>query len=74
MDAQGTESLANGTDCSQAQGPRPAALDVLRVVDRTGATSEVRIWREPCVAVQQRGKGPLTAIPELLSWLDDHLK
>ncbi len=71
-DANGTTSATNLTECGDPNhgDTTVTQLDEVHVVDATGATAVVRVWRAPCTAVFRFGQGGLVPTPALLTQLD----
>jgi hypothetical protein len=70
INRQVTTQSAAPDACGQPDGPPPTRLDVVTVVDATGASLEVWVYRAPCAAVVATGVNGATPDPEILSFVD----
>jgi hypothetical protein len=62
------------TDCGYGElAVRPELVDILMVADATGAVSEVRVWRRPCLALMHGTYGGIVPTEKILSTLDQLL-
>lgn len=62
------------TDCGYGELATPPELvDILMVADATGAVSEVRVWRRPCLVLMHGAYGGIVPTEKVLSTLDQLL-
>jgi hypothetical protein len=71
MPGQGTPA-APRTDCGWKSGASslPELVDILYLLDATGATAEVRVWRRPCAALFASGVTGLVPSTDTVRTLD----